>query len=550
MYDNESQITHKTACPACRARGLDKTGNNMGVYDDGHKFCFACNYREAPDGSFHAAGAVSNKKQPKGLEMTGTAGPIKDRKISQGIVEKFGVTLEYIDGEVSKHHYPYFDKTSGNAVGAKVRTVLSKKFHAEGTLDNTGLFGQQAWGEGGKYITVTEGEVDAMAVAEMFDGKWPVVSLKTGSGGAKKDVKENLEWLETFEHVVLCFDMDEAGKKAVDDVLPLFSHNKARVVTLPLKDAGEMLAEGRIRDFTRSWWDAKPYRPVGVVQFGDERVWDAFVKRGTEEIIPLPEAYGTLNKMMNGGIAAGEVTVIGALTSVGKTTMIFNLLYDMVLQSDKRIGAVFLESDLGETAEKIISLHSGENIALVPHETRDNTLYKNYYDDFVDLSNVHILDHLGFSDVDTLFAKMRWMAVGDDCDVIILDPLHAAVKSNENGQIDEFMDRCLKLAKETGVSIIIVSHMRKPQTKDAHDVNEYDMKGSGSINQIAFNTILLSRDKMAEDEYTRNSTLVQLVKCRRTGATGHAGWLYYETGTGRMVKGTEPELKAVEDEDF
>jgi hypothetical protein len=55
---------------------------------------------------------------------------------------------------------------------------------------------------------------------------------------------------------------------------------------------------------------------------------------------------------------------------------------------------------------------------------------------------------------------------------------------------------------------------------------------------------------MSDDEYTRNSTKVQLVKCRRTGRTGHAGWLYYEEATGRMVAGVEPKIKAVEDEEF
>ena len=336
----------------------------------------------------------------------------------------------------------------------------------------------------------------------MFDGKWPVVSLKTGAAGALKDIKENLEFLESFENVVICFDMDTAGEKAVSEILPLFSHDKAKVVTLPMKDAGDMLQSGKIREFISAWWDAKPYRPVGVVSFGDEECWDAFVKRGTEEIIPLPAAYGALNAMMNGGLAAGEVTVVGALTSIGKTTMLYNLLYDMVLQSNKKIGAVFLESDLGETIEKIVSLHSGENISLVPQDKRDNSVYREFFNDFANKANVHILKHLGFSDVDALFSKMRWMAVGDDCDVIILDPLHAAVRSNENGQIDEFMDRCLKLAKETGVSIIIISHMRKPNVKDPHDVNEYDMKGSGSINQIAFNTILLSRDKTMSTQGT------------------------------------------------
>ena len=508
MLDRVSRAISKGPCPKCRESGNDRKGDNLVTYSDGHKYCYACTYSFFSDGQSNWAASPMEF-----FEMTGVSGPIKDRRISESIVSKFGVTLEKDSkGVVTKHHYPYFDKTTGAAVGSKVRTVVNKSFHATGSLDNTGLFGQQIWREGGKFVTITEGEIDAMAVAEMFDGKWPVVSIKTGSAGALKDVKASLEWLETFEHVVICFDMDEAGKQAVDNILPLFSHNKVKVVSLPLKDAGEMLKAGKVQDFVSAWWDAKPYRPVGVVSFGDEECWDAFVKRGTEEIIPLPDAYGSLNAMMNGGLAAGEVTVVGALTSIGKTTMVFNLLYDMVLQSSKKIGAVFLESDLGETIEKIVSLHSGENISVVPNDVRDNSLYRGFFDDFKSKSNVHILKHLGFSDVDALFSKMRWMAVGDDCDVIILDPLHAAVRSNENGQIDEFMDRCLKLAKETGVSIILISHMRKPNVKDPHDVNEYDMKGSGSINQIAFNTILLSRDKMSDDEYTRNSTKVQLVK--------------------------------------
>jgi twinkle protein len=68
------------------------------------------------------------------------------------------------------------------------------------------------------------------------------------------------------------------------------------------------------------------------------------------------------------------------------------------------------------------------------------------------------------------------------------------------------------------------------------------MKGSGSINQIAYNTILLSRDKLSECDVSRNTTKVQLVKCRRTGATGLAGYIYYNTVTGRLERGEEPKV--------
>jgi twinkle protein len=136
---------------------------------------------------------------------------------------------------------------------------------------------------------------------------------------------------------------------------------------------------------------------------------------------------------------------------------------------------------------------------------------------------------------------MRYLIKGKGCEVIIIDPLQAGV-TNKNEVIDDFMDRSLKLAKETNASIIIVSHLRKPTHNDAHNVNEYDMKGSGSINQIAFNTILLSRDKMSDCEVSKNTTKVQLAKCRRTGHTGTTGYLFYNELTGRLERGEEPKV--------
>jgi len=82
--------------------------------------------------------------------------------------------------------------------------------------------------------------------------------------------------------------------------------------------------------------------------------------------------------------------------------------------------------------------------------------------------------------------------------------------------------------------------MRKPDNKNPHDVSEYDLLGSSAINQVAFNTILLSRDKMGATDLIKCSTKVQLVKARRTGRTGEAGWLMYEQATGILTAGSDP----------
>lgn len=530
----ESTFVKHGPCSSCGSSDANA------IYSDNHQVCFSCNAYIHGDGSV----VNTNKTRARPLEMTGTIAAIQDRRISMDTAKRYGVTVENgEDGSISKHHYPYHNQEGNKVVGTKVRNVATKDFYATGDLGSAGLFGQQSFAAGGKYITITEGEIDAMAAYEM-NGGFPAVSIRSGANSAVKDVKASLEYLETFDKVVICFDSDEAGIKAAQDVLPLFSPRKAKVCTLPLKDAGDMLKANRVREYTKCWWDAKAYKPEGVVSLGDPDVWDKFLKRGTEEVTPLPASFGSLNAMMNGGIAAGEVTVIGALTSIGKTTMVYNLVHGMYVESAKKIGCVFLEADVGETVEKLLSVYMGTNIADVPNEDRDYNLYHEKYDEMANSDKLHILDHQGALEADELFAKMQYLVKGLDCDIIILDPLQAAVTSNENGTIDAFMDKCLKLAKNTGVSIIIVSHMRKPHAKDAHDVGEYDLKGSGSINQIAFNTILLSRDKMTDDDYARNCTQVQLVKCRRTGRTGVAGWLFYENHSSRLVATQAPETKA------
>ena len=51
-----------------------------------------------------------------------------------------------------------------------------------------------------------------MAAYELLGSKWPVVSIKSGAAGGARDVKNSLEFLESFDTVVICFDSDTAGK--------------------------------------------------------------------------------------------------------------------------------------------------------------------------------------------------------------------------------------------------------------------------------------------------------------------------------------------------
>lgn len=535
---SDSEFVKHQGCPKC------DSSDAVGVYSDGHGYCFNCrtHFKELDD--VEATANVVSYNRP--AEMFGSPMAITERRISLETVKKYGVTVEtkLNSREPSKHHYPYYDK-QGHFIGTKVRILDNKQFSTTGNMRDNILFGQQSFRNEGRFVTVVEGELDALAAFEMLGSKYPVVSVSKGAAGAVKDFKNNLEWLEGFENVVICFDADGAGREAAEKCAQILSPNKAKIVNLvSFKDASDYLTNNKVRAFTDEWWDAKSYRMTGIVTLED--AWSDFVKRGTEEIIPFPESFGMLNSMLNGGIAAGEITVLGALTSIGKTTMVNEIVYHFWKNTNKSIGCAFLEASKGEAVENLLTIHTGHNLSL---EDRKNIDFDKLHTDIITDGRILLLDHHGAVDSDELFVKLRAMVKGSGCEILVIDPLQAAVTSNANETIDDFMDRLLKLAKETDVSIIVVSHMRKPSLSNPHNVNEYDLKGSGSINQIAFNTILLSRDKMSEDDYNRNSTMVQVVKCRRTGLTGMAGWLYYNSYTGRLERGEKPEEHAANEEE-
>ena len=153
-------------------------------------------------------------------------------------------------------------------MGQKIRTA-GKEFSVRGNLKEAGLYGQWLWRSGGRSVTVVEGELDALSMSQAFDHKWPVVSVMTGAAGAKRDIKKSIQWLEKFESVVFMFDQDEAGQKAAQECAALLSPKKAKIARLPLKDASEMIQEGRTAELIDAFWTARDFTPAGIVNARD-----------------------------------------------------------------------------------------------------------------------------------------------------------------------------------------------------------------------------------------------------------------------------------------
>ena len=529
----DSHFVRHEPCPKCGSK------DNLARYSDGHAVCFTggCVHYERADGQ-----VIESKPQAyRKLEMNGVVAPIPDRKISEATCKKFGVTVEYdTAGTISKHHYPYFDKDTGAQVGAKTRIVDNKSFYASGEFNNVGLFGQQAFKGGGKYITVVEGEADALAVSEMFDGKWAVVSIRSGASGAVKDIKQNLEWLETFENVVICFDSDKAGQEASRAVLDLFTPNKAKNVQLSAKDAGEMLKERNVQGFIKEWWNAKTYQPDGIIAGLD--TWESIVAQ--EEVKSIPYPWTCLNDLTY-GFRERELVTITSGSGMGKSQIVRELEHYLLGATDDNIGILALEEDIPKTALGIMSIEANQTLHLSREFDRDTK--KVFWDKTLGTGRIYMFDHWGSTNEDNLLSRIRYMAKGLDCKWIILDHLSIVVSDQETGDerkaIDSIMTKLRQLVQETGVGLFLVSHLRRPSGKaheDGGQISLAELRGSAAIAQLSDMVIGLERDQQHADPTVRNTTTVRVLKNRFAGLTGAACYLYYDKDTGRMLETSCP----------
>lgn len=283
------------------------SSDGMAVYEqeDGKidGFCYVCqHYDKNPLGSnvveqdevVVSGEAVNDIVQYESRELT-------DRHLRVDTVNHYGVkvALSSVSGEVTDHFYPVFKK--GELSGFKKRHVEGKKFYSVGDVKNPEFFGQHLYNQGGKMIMVTEGECDAMAAYQMFKDKgknYKVVSVPHGSSSAVQTFRENIEWVEKFETVVIAFDQDGAGKKAAKEVSELLTPGKARIMSFSEKDPNDMLKKNLHNEFFESLRNSRVERPDGIVSGGD--TWDKLKEKPQVESLPYPEDWEELNKKTYG----------------------------------------------------------------------------------------------------------------------------------------------------------------------------------------------------------------------------------------------------------
>ena len=534
-------VEYHKPCPECG--GSDPVSINS----DGTAKCFSCgtffkDYESAIGGNVADFNSFkrSNDNAPFSQNQT-FYHALTDRSISLETAKKYGVrSVKDESGKIIEHHYPAY--INNEEVATKIRRE-NKVFNWVGSAKGTGLFGQQIAQAGGKYITVTEGECDAMAAYELLGSKWPVVSVKNGAQGAVKDIQENLEFLESFDTVVISFDNDKPGREAAKKVARIIKPGKAKILTLPtdFKDPNEMLKLGHHKAYVTAWWASKLYTPSGILNVSEER--ENYKKRERKESVAYP--WQGLNEKLE-GLRQGELITLTGGTGLGKSSVTRELEHWLITNTNDKVGVIALEEDWRRTVDGILSIEANARLhidsvrAKYSEEEIDN--FFNVLYDGQNKNRVFVHAHLGMNDVDSVFSKLRFMAMGLECKWIVFDHLHMLLSMTTDGDerrnIDSIMHNFRTLVEETGVGLILVSHLRRIDGNRGHEngieTGLNHLRGSQSIAQLSDCVISLERNQQSEDPIEASTTRVRVLKSRYTGDVGLATHLFYDKDSGRL----------------
>ena len=244
-------------------------------------------------------------------------------------------------------------------------------------------------------------------------------------------------------------------------------------------------------------------------------------------ITGVPTGFVDLDTMTR-GLQGGDLIIIAARPSMGKTSLVLNLSQYVALQPDSTVGFFSLEMSKEAlflrllTSEAQIDSHrlmSGaigqKDYGRISHALETLSMMRLFIDDS---ANVGVLE---------MRAKSRRLMAEHGLSLVVVDyiQLMGSRGRHENRTLElASISRSLKgLAKELNVPIVVLSQLsRAPEARSDHRPQLSDLRESGALEQDADLVVMIYR----EDAYNRDpnhpdaGTAELIVAKQRNGPTG------------------------------
>lgn len=527
-------VVYKTQCPLCAKEGRDNSQDNAHVFESGYANCVAGHGSIGKLDKNGKTKRMTKKNRNDGFPKQGIFHAIKSRGISEE-------TCKFYNYQVvpkTKEHIANYCNAAGEVVMQQIRTP-DKQFPMIGNREHRwDLWGMHLFSanEGdNRFVTITEGQIDCLSIAEVFDCKWPVVSLPNGADSAEEVILKNKEWLEGFKYVILAFDSDKPGRDATEKCMKVLEPGKVKICRWKRKDANEHLVAGEADQIKKSVYNAALYVPEPILT-GDRLLETLEDWQSRTRDWPFP----TMNEVLQ-PIRTPCIYTIAARPGIGKTEFVGEIMRAEV-GSGGKIGVVALEQTMQQILIKLTDTLLGTTLSLVSN--RKFTEEEREMCRIV-AENLVIYDHITYgSSLDNVVAHIPYMVRALGCEFVIFDNLSysaTAIRGDERRGIDQSMIALKDSTIKYDYTLFNVCHIKREDgfselEDDDFPVSVNDIRGSQGIEMYSDYIIGLHRDKDSEDPKRRNRTYGQCLKDRMTGQDVGVGFhLDFNPETKRFV---------------
>lgn len=235
-----------------------------------------------------------------------------------------------------------------------------------------------------------------------------------------------------------------------------------------------------------------------------------------QETNRIPTSMRTIDYLTYGGFGGGNLVILAARPSVGKTQIGLQIAMNASVNGKKSM--IFSLEMSGEELVQRLILSTG---LITPMEFFSRNFEIDKYDKAVEMAtNENLIINDKSNGIDEICQKIRVEAQTNGCKLVMIDYLGLIPitdkRANTATAIGE-MTRKLKLtAKECNIPILLLCQLNRQSASEGRSPQLYDLRDSGAIEQDADMVIMLEKAK-GEDGEIMDNTIDLWVRKNRNG---------------------------------
>src|SRR5688572_17637008 len=259
-----------------------------------------------------------------------------------------------------------------------------------------------------------------------------------------------------------------------------------------------------------------------------ERIDMLYNRENKNEVIGLATGFIDLDRMTS-GLQSGELVIIAARPSMGKTALAMNIVEHVTLDLKKAVAVFSMEMSGAQLAMRLIGSVGRFN----QHELRTGTFKDEDWSRMVDSvgklneAQLFIDDSAGLNALEVRSRARRLHRQCGGLSLIVVDYLQlmsatgGGREENRATEIAEISRSLESLAKELKLPVIALSQLnRSVESRQDKRPMMSDLRESGAIEQDADLIVFIYRDEVYNPDTQNKGTAEIIVAKQRNGPTG------------------------------